>query len=206
MTTCTKTAVLPVSVDEAFALITQPERLRRWQTVTARIDLRAGGDFRWTVTPGNIAVGTVREVEPGKRIVLGWGWEGGMGGLEPDASTLTITLTPVGEGTRLDYTAHASVAGKLGQIGGRLIDASSRQLADNFFATFRTVLTEGNPTPASAPEAAASQTNEAPRPVLPAGAAASSPSLNHEIPRLVWFFAGVLATSVGVWMGAHWLA
>jgi uncharacterized protein (TIGR03086 family) len=101
MTTCTKTAVLPVSVDEAFALITQPERLRRWQTVTARIDLRVGGDFRWTVTPGHIAAGTVREIEPGKRIVLGWGWEGGMGGLEPDASTITITLTPVGEGTEI---------------------------------------------------------------------------------------------------------
>ncbi len=28
----TKTAVLPVTPDEAFALITQPERLRRWRT------------------------------------------------------------------------------------------------------------------------------------------------------------------------------
>ena len=101
MTTFTKTAILPVSADEAFALVTEPERLRRWQAVTARIDLRAGGDFRWTVTPGNIAVGTVREVEPGKRIVLGWGWEGGMSGLDPDASTVTITLTPVGAGTEV---------------------------------------------------------------------------------------------------------
>ena len=101
MTSCTKSVVLPVSLDEAFALVTQPERLRRWQTVSARIDLRAGGDFRWTVTPGNIAVGTVREVEPGRRIVLGWGWEGGAMGLEPDASTVTITLTPAGDGTEV---------------------------------------------------------------------------------------------------------
>lgn len=101
MTTFTKSAVLPVSVDEAFALVTEPERLRRWQAVTARIDLRVGGDFRWTVTPGHIAAGTVREIEPGKRIVLGWGWEGGMGGLEPDASTVSITLTPSGEGTEI---------------------------------------------------------------------------------------------------------
>ena len=144
------------------------------------------------------------DIKPLQGYTLNFEGSGGSAGFARGSSV--ITLTPVGEGTRLDYTAHASVAGKLGQIGGRLIDASSRQLADNFFATFRTVLTEGNPTPASAPEAAASQTNEAPRPVLPAGAAASSPSLNHEIPRLVWFFAGVLATSVGVWMGAHWLA
>ena len=39
----TKTVVLPVTPDEAFALITEPERLRRWQTVSAVVDLRAGG-------------------------------------------------------------------------------------------------------------------------------------------------------------------
>ena len=43
--TCTRTATLPVSPDEAFALITEPERLRRWQTVSAVVDLRAGGDY-----------------------------------------------------------------------------------------------------------------------------------------------------------------
>ena len=74
--TFTKTAMLPVAPDEAFALITQPERLRRWQTVSAFVDLRAGGEYRWTVTPGHVAAGTFREVEPGRRIVFGWGWDG----------------------------------------------------------------------------------------------------------------------------------
>ncbi len=77
--TFTKTVQLPVDVDEAFALITQPERLRRWQTVSAQVDLRVGGDYRWTVTPGHLASGTFREVEPGKRIVFGWGWDGSAG-------------------------------------------------------------------------------------------------------------------------------
>ena len=70
-----KTVVLPVTPDEAFALITEPERLRRWQTVSAVVDLRAGGSYRWTVTPGHVAAGTFREVEPGRRIVFGWGWD-----------------------------------------------------------------------------------------------------------------------------------
>ena len=71
----TKTAFLPVTPDEAFALITQPERLRRWQTVSARVDLRAGGEYRWTVTPGHVAAGTYREIEPGKtrRVRVGLG-------------------------------------------------------------------------------------------------------------------------------------
>ena len=67
-----KTALLPVSVEEAFALITEPDRLRRWMTVFARVDLRAGGEYRWTVVPGHIAAGTFREIEPGRRIVFGF--------------------------------------------------------------------------------------------------------------------------------------
>ncbi len=94
----TKIAVLPVSPDEAFALITEPERLRRWQTVSAAVDLRAGGAYRWTVSPGHVAAGTFKEVEPGRRIVFGWGWEGS-DELPPDASTVTITIEPTDGGS-----------------------------------------------------------------------------------------------------------
>lgn len=96
----TRTAVLPVSPDEAFALVTQPERLRRWQTVTATVDLRAGGSYRWTVTPGHVAEGTYREVDPGRRVVFGWGWEGDEE-LPKDASTVTITIEPAAEGSQV---------------------------------------------------------------------------------------------------------
>jgi uncharacterized protein (TIGR03086 family) len=93
-----KSALLPITTDEAFALITEPERLRRWKTVSARVDLRAGGEYRFTVVPGNVAAGTYTVVEPGKRIVFGWGWEGSPD-LAPDASTVTITIEPVEGGT-----------------------------------------------------------------------------------------------------------
>lgn len=93
-----KTALLPISTDEAFALITEPDRLRRWKTVSARVDLRAGGEYRFTVVPGHIAAGTYTEVDPGKRIVFGWGWEGSPD-LGPDTSTVTITVEPVEGGT-----------------------------------------------------------------------------------------------------------
>lgn len=92
-----KTALLPVSADEAFALITQPNRLRRWLAVSARVDLRAGGDFRWTLTPMATAAGQVLEVERGRRIVLAFSFEA----LEPRADTLTITIEPAEGGTLL---------------------------------------------------------------------------------------------------------
>lgn len=94
----TKTALLPVSTDEAFALITVPERLRRWLAVAAAVDLRAGGSYRWTVTPGHVAEGTYREVEPGRRVVFGWGWDGS-DEVPKDASTVTITVEPAEGGT-----------------------------------------------------------------------------------------------------------
>lgn len=98
--TYTKSTVLPVSPEDAFVLLTDPERLRRWQTVSARVDLRAGGEYRWTIVPGHAAAGTFREVEPGKRLVFGWGWEGNPE-LQPDTSTVTVTFEPSDGGTRV---------------------------------------------------------------------------------------------------------
>jgi len=93
-----KSVIVPLDPDQTFALLTEPERLRRWHTVTARIDLRAGGDYRWTVVPGHTAAGKVVEVEPGRRLVITWGWEDD-DDLPPGASTVTITLEPSGDGT-----------------------------------------------------------------------------------------------------------
>ncbi len=105
--TYTNTALLPVSPDEAFALITEPERLRRWQTVSAYVDLRAGGSYRWVVVPGQVAAGTFQEIEPGKRVVFGWGWEGNEA-LPPDASMVTVTIEPDGEGSKVTLS-HAGL-------------------------------------------------------------------------------------------------
>jgi uncharacterized protein (TIGR03086 family) len=93
-----KSVLVPLAADETFALITEPERLRRWQVITARVDLRAGGDYRWTIIPGSSASGTFTEVEIGKRVVFTWGWEGSAD-LPPGASTVTITLEPAEGGT-----------------------------------------------------------------------------------------------------------
>ncbi len=109
-----KTVVLPVSPDEAYALITEPERLRRWQTVSAVVDLRAGGNYRWTITPGHTAAGTYREIEPGRRIVFGWGWVGS-DTLPPDASAVTITVEPATDGGSQVTLTHEGLDGEQAQ-------------------------------------------------------------------------------------------
>src|ERR1700746_136177 len=71
-----KSVLVPLNADDTFALITDPDRLRRWQGIPARVDLRAGGDYRWTIIPGHSVAGTITEVEPGRHVVFTWGWEG----------------------------------------------------------------------------------------------------------------------------------
>ena len=95
-----KTVFLPIDPESAFELVTQPERMRRWKTVAARIDLRVGGDYRWTITPGNSAAGKLTRVESGKELAFTWGWEGS-GDLPPGASEVSITLEAVPGGTNL---------------------------------------------------------------------------------------------------------
>jgi uncharacterized protein YndB with AHSA1/START domain len=101
---------IPVDADEAFALVTRPDRLRRWQAVTARVDLRAGGEYRWTIIPGHTARGTITELEPGRRVVFTWGWEGSAD-LPPGASTVIVTLEPAPGGTTI-RVVHEGLAGE----------------------------------------------------------------------------------------------
>jgi hypothetical protein len=61
----------------------------------------------------------------------------GQGGAAGFASGLAdVVLDREGDSTILTYTARATIAGKLAQIGQRLIDGAARQIADDFFARF----------------------------------------------------------------------
>jgi carbon monoxide dehydrogenase subunit G len=116
-----------------------------------------------------------------------------------------VTLTDAGSGTRLAYSVEASVGGKLGQIGGRLIDSSAKKMADEFFAAFDYALTGG-----SLPElvqAALSPGVSAPVSTGPAvtGAGGLPPftggGFGPELYRVFWFSLGV-AFTLGL---SHWL-
>jgi carbon monoxide dehydrogenase subunit G len=59
-----------------------------------------------------------------------------------------VALDDAGEETVLRYGVQAQVGGKLAQIGSRLIDATSRKMADEFFSRFVAVM---SPAPAETP-------------------------------------------------------
>ena len=55
-------------------------------------------------------------------------------GLQRGSSLVTLTETDTG--TLLNYVVDAQIGGKLAQIGARLIDSTSKKLANQFFEKF----------------------------------------------------------------------
>jgi hypothetical protein len=84
---------------------------------------------------GRILLSDVIENE---RCSLSFEGSGGAAGMARGQSQ--VELSDEGDGTRLRYTVQASVAGKLGQVGGRMIDAAAKQMADQFFNAFQAQL------------------------------------------------------------------
>ena len=78
-------------------------------------------------------------VEP-ESYTLAFDGQGGVAGF--GKGTAAVRLTPVEGGTMLDYEANAQVGGKIAQIGSRLVDAAAAKIADEFFKSFETKLTE----------------------------------------------------------------
>lgn len=219
---------IPSTPDKVWQALNNPDVLRQCipgceevrqispEEMHARVMLKLG-----PVRANFVGKVKLTDVRPVQGCTLNFEGSGGSAGFAKGNSVITLSATP--EGTRLDYTAQASVAGKLGQIGGRLMDASARQLADRFFVAFKaqfegTTSASASALPAlaaasSAPSAttgasAPATTNSyplaSPSPAAPANAG-SGHWFEQEKARLLWFAAGVAATALGVWMGATWL-
>lgn len=82
--------------EAVFQLLTERDGLLRWMAVEAEVDPVAGGVVRWTHENGATMVGRFVELEPPNRLVFTYGWEGGLMGVEPESTTVEITL--VGDG------------------------------------------------------------------------------------------------------------
>ena len=99
--------------------------------------------------------GTVEfsDIDPPNGYTISGQGQGGAAGFAKGGAK--VKLAEDGDGTVLSYTVDASVGGKLAQIGSRLIDATAKKMADDFFSRFAEVV--GGPAAGEAPppEAAA---------------------------------------------------
>ena len=81
---------------------------------------------------------TLSEIDPPNGYRIAGEGSGGAAGFAKGSAV--VRLAEDGDGTILRYEAKADVGGKLAQLGGRLIDASAKRLAGEFFGKFGDVV------------------------------------------------------------------
>jgi hypothetical protein len=141
------------------------------ETITKHSDTEMSATVRAKVGPVSARFGgkvTISDRDPPTSYRISGEGTGGPAGFAKGGAT--VSLRDDGDGTILSYKVDANVGGKLAQIGSRLIDATARQMADNFFQKFVQVVVANNP----APSAAATPAPE-PTPMANAGAAEEAP-------------------------------
>jgi uncharacterized protein YndB with AHSA1/START domain len=84
--------------EEVFPYLTDPERYVRWMGIEAELDPRPGGVYRVRMSDARMARGEFVAVEPSRRLVFTWGWQGDAS-LPPGSSTVEITLREDGGST-----------------------------------------------------------------------------------------------------------
>ena len=74
------------------------------------------------------------DINPPVSYKINFEGQGGTAGFGKGDSA--VTLTPNADGCELAYTVHASVGGKIAQLGQRLIDGAAKMMAEDFFKRF----------------------------------------------------------------------
>ncbi|SDB56424.1 SRPBCC family protein [Bauldia litoralis] len=98
---------------------------------------------------------TLSNINPPNGYTITGESKGGVAGFAKGGADVSL-VEDGPDATVLTYVAKAQVGGKLAQIGGRLVDATAKQMADQFFTAFAEKLGGGSapaaePAPATAP-------------------------------------------------------
>lgn len=107
------------------------------------------------------------DLDPPNSYTISGEGQGGVAGFAKGGAK--VALADDGADTLLRYEVHAQVGGKLAQLGARLVDATAKQMADQFFDRFSTRVAAAQPETVAAP----AQPSAAAAPVQPAAVAAS---------------------------------
>ena len=83
-----------------FDYLVTDSGITAWMGDWARVDATPGGQFAVNIA-GFGARGTFLEVDPPRRVMVSWGFEGN-DTLPPGASTVSFELSPTPDGTRLE--------------------------------------------------------------------------------------------------------
>ncbi len=132
---------------------------------------------------------TLSDIDPPNGYKIAGEGQGGVAGFGKGSAIVKLADDGQG-GTILTYTADSQVGGKMAQLGSRLIDATAKKLADEFFGKFAVAVV---------PPAAATPAQPLAAAPVSAPDAALAPA-NGGLPQSVWIAALVAAIGVVLWM------
>ncbi len=78
----------------------------------------------------------LRDIQPPNSYAIAFDGQGGVAGFGKGEAQVRLADRDDGGGCVLHYTVHATVGGKIAQIGQRLIDGAARSIAEDFFKRF----------------------------------------------------------------------
>ncbi len=132
---------IPAPQDEVWAALNDPEVLAQAIPGAESVEKTSETEFsaiaKAKVGPvsakfkGNVVLSEIDA--PNGYKISGEG-SGGAAGFAKGSAT--VRLTADGDETILTYEVHATVGGKLAQVGQRFIDSTAKKMADEFFTSF----------------------------------------------------------------------
>ena len=132
---------IPAPQSKVWAAILDPDVLKVCIPGCESVEKKSDTEFTAKVV---VAVGPVKakfsgevqlsNIDPPNGCTIEGKGSGGVAGFGKGSAVVTLEDAP--GGTLLKYNADASVGGKLAQIGSRLVEATARKLADEFFTRF----------------------------------------------------------------------
>ena len=199
--------LLPAPRQRVWTALNDPEVLKRCipgcqeivklsdTEMTAKVSLSIG-PVRATFN-GRV---TLSDLDPPNGYRIAGEGQGGVAGFGKGSAT--VKLVDEGAATKLTYAADASVGGKLAQIGSRLVEATARKLADEFFGRFAAEFAA--PAAATAEPALTSSptAGDAPIPVAAAPAAAASSGGTRLAPA-IWIPALIAVVALVLWFATR---
>jgi len=177
---------------KVYAALNDPDILRQAIPGCEALQKNSDTEFEATVTSkvGPLTAklkGMVQltELNPPESYTLAGEGKGGPAGFAKVKAR--VQLTDEGATTLLGYDVKAEVGGKLGQLGGPIIDRTARKLAGEFFQQFEALVSE----PGAVEEAAS--------PVA-APAAQAQPPARSASTMAVWYFMAAVALALAAWI------
>ncbi len=136
---------LPCKIGDAWQALNDPHTLQRCIAGCDSIEKTGENSFECLVTAKYGPVKTrfrtllnVSNIDAPHSYTLSAEGKGGLAGFGKGSAD--VRLSQEGETTRLFYQAEFTVGGKLAQVGSRMVAATTRKLANDFFARFSAVL------------------------------------------------------------------